>query len=143
MNLFRAAIAPIARGAPFFGATIITGSHEASVAAVADGVADLASIDCVSFALLKRGRPEHIERVAIVAESPLSPGLPFIAAAGLPQTTIAAVREALFAALADPDLADARRALGLKGARVATPADYDRVLEIERDATAAGYARLA
>ena len=46
--------------------------------------------------------------------------------------TIAAVREALFAALADPDLAEARAALGLKGARVATPADYDRVIEIER-----------
>ncbi|MFZ0601371.1 MAG: PhnD/SsuA/transferrin family substrate-binding protein [Roseiarcus sp.] len=143
MNLFRAAIAPVARGALFFSAMIVTGSHEASVAAVAEGRADLASIDCVSFALLKRGRPELIERVAIVAQSRLSPGLPFIAAAGLPQATIAAVREALFAALKDPDLAEARAALGLKGARVATPADYDRVIEIERDATAAGYARLA
>ena len=143
MNLFRAAIAPVARGALFFSAMIVTGSHEASVAAVAEGVADLASIDCVSFALLKRGRPELIERVAIVAQSRLSPGLPFIAAAGLPQATIAAVREALFAALKDPDLAEARAALGLKGARVATPADYDRVIEIERDAMAAGYARLA
>ena len=128
MNLFRAAIAPVARGALFFSAIIVTGSHEASVAAVAEGVADLASIDCVSFALLKRGRPELIERVAIVAQSRLSPGLPFIAAAGLPQATIAAVREALFAALKDPDLAEARAALGLKGARVATPADYDRVM---------------
>ena len=127
MNLFRAAIAPVARGALFFSAMIVTGSHEASVAAVAEGRADLASIDCVSFALLKRGRPELIERVAIVAQSRLSPGLPFIAAAGLPQATIAAVREALFAALKDPDLAEARAALGLKGARVATPADYDRV----------------
>jgi len=143
MNLFRAAIAPVARGAPFFRAIVVTGSHEASLAAVADGVADLASIDCVSFALLKAGRPELLARVAIVAESPLSPGLPFIAAAGLPQTTIAAAREALFAALKDPDLAEARAALGLTGARVATPADYDRVIEIERDATAAGYARLA
>ncbi|HEY1781406.1 MAG TPA: PhnD/SsuA/transferrin family substrate-binding protein [Roseiarcus sp.] len=143
MNLFRAAIAPIARGAPFFRATIVTGSHEASVTAVAEGVADLAAIDCVSFALLERGRPDLVERVALVAGSPLSPGLPFIAAAGLPQTTIAAVRAALFAALEDPDLAEARAAVGLKGARVATPADYDRVFEIERGATAAGYGRLA
>ena len=121
----------------------MTGSHEASVTAVADGGADLASIDCVSFALLERGRPELIERVAIVAESPLSPCLPFIAAASLPASTIAAVREALFAALADPDLAETRAALGLKGARVAAPADYDRVIEIEREAAAMGYARLA
>jgi ABC-type phosphate/phosphonate transport system substrate-binding protein len=112
------------------------------VAAVDNGQADLASIDCVSFALLGRGRPELIERVAIVAESPLSPCLPFIASASLPAPTIAAVRKALIAALADPDLAETRTALGLTGARAATPADYDRVMEIERDARVAGYARL-
>jgi ABC-type phosphate/phosphonate transport system substrate-binding protein len=143
MNLFRAAIAPVAGGAPFFSSIVVTGSHEASVTAVAEGRADLASIDCVSFALLKRGRPESIERVAIVAESPLSPCLPFIASAGLSAPTIDAVREALFAALADPNLAEARMTLGLEGARVATPGDYDRVIEIEREAVAMGYAQLA
>ena len=56
MNLFRAMIAPIAGGAAFFSSTVVTGSHEASVAAVDNGQADLASIDCVSFALLGRGR---------------------------------------------------------------------------------------
>jgi ABC-type phosphate/phosphonate transport system substrate-binding protein len=143
MNLFRAAIAPIAGGAPFFSSVVVTGSHEASVEAIARGQADFASIDCVSFALLKRGRPDLIERVAVVAESPLSPCLPFIASARLAPSTIDAVREALFAALADPDLAEARSAFGLKGARVATPADYDCVIEIERGAAAAGYPRLA
>ena len=54
-----------------------------------------------------------------------------------------AVREALFAALDDPDLAEARAALGLKGARVAAPADYDRLIEIEREAASTGYGRLA
>jgi ABC-type phosphate/phosphonate transport system substrate-binding protein len=143
MNLFRAAIAPIAGGAPFFRAIVVTGSHEASVTAVAEGQADLAAIDCVSFALLGRGRPALIERVAVVAESPLTPGLPFIANAGLGAATIGAVRQALFAALADPNLAEARGALGLSGARVANLAEYDRVAEIERDAAAAGYACLA
>ena len=114
MNLFRAVIAPIADGAPFFRATVVTVSHEASVIAVAEGGADLASIDCVSFPLLERGRPELIKRVAIVAKSSLSPCLPFIASARLPAPTIAAVREALFGALADPDLAEARAALGLE-----------------------------
>ena len=141
MNLFRATIAPIAGGAPFFSSIVVTGSHEASVAAVAEGQADLASIDCVSFALLGRGRPELIERVAIVAESPLSPCLPFIASASLPAPTIAAVREALFAALADPNLAETRADARPQGRAAVTPADYDRVIEIERDAAARGYAR--
>ena len=143
MNLFRAAIAPIAGRAPFFRAIVVTGSHEASMAAVAEGRVDLAAIDCVSFALLARGRPELIERVAVVAESPPSPGLPFIASARLDASAVAAVRQALFAALADPNLAEARSALGLEGAREASPAAYDRVAQIERDAVAAGYARLA
>jgi ABC-type phosphate/phosphonate transport system substrate-binding protein len=142
MNLFRASIAPIAGGKTFFSAIVVTGSHEASVAAVVEGEADLASIDCVSFALLGRGRPELMERVSVVAESPLSPCLPFIASARLPAPTIAAMREALFAALAEPDLAETRAALGLKGARIVGPSHYDRVLEIERSAAAKGYARL-
>jgi ABC-type phosphate/phosphonate transport system substrate-binding protein len=143
MNLFRAAIAPIAAGAPFFRAVVVTGSHEASLAAVVERTADLASIDCVSFALIERGRPELAERVAIVAESALSPGLPFIVSARLGPPTIIAVRQALFAALADPNLSETRAALGLAGARTATPTDYDRVAEIEREAAAQGYARLA
>jgi ABC-type phosphate/phosphonate transport system substrate-binding protein len=143
MNLFRATIAPIAGGRTFFSAIVVTGSHEASAAAVVEGEADLASIDCVSFALLGRGRPELIKRVAIIVESPLSPCLPFIASARLPAPKIEAAREALFAALADPDLAEARATLGLTGARLVAPADYDRVMEIERDAGAKGYAQLA
>jgi ABC-type phosphate/phosphonate transport system substrate-binding protein len=143
MNLFRAAIAPIAGGAPFFRAVVVTGSHEASVAAVAEGVADLAAIDCVSFALLARGRPELAGRVAIVAESPRSPSLPFIASGRLAASAIDAVRQALFAALADPALAEARATLGLESAREASPADYGRVAEIEREAVAMGYSRLA
>jgi ABC-type phosphate/phosphonate transport system substrate-binding protein len=143
MNLFRATIAPIAGGQPFFSSIIVTGSHEASVIAVANGAADLASIDCVSFGLLARGRPELIERVAIVAESPTSPNLPFIASSRLPPSTIAAVREALFAAIDDPNLAEARSGLGLAAARVPVQADYERVLALERAATATCYPTLA
>ena len=142
MNLFRAAIAPFAGGASYFSAVVATGSHEASLEAVAEGQADLASIDCVSFALIERGRPDLIKSVAVVADSPVSPGLPFIVSGRLPAPTLALVREALFSALADPALARARAALGLTGARPAAPRDYARVLEIERDAAAAGYPRL-
>jgi ABC-type phosphate/phosphonate transport system substrate-binding protein len=143
MNLFRAAVAPIAGRAPFFRAIVVSGSHQASLTAVAEGQADLASIDCVSFALIERGRPELVARVAVIAESRLSPGLPFIASATLEASTVAAVRDALLAALADPNLAEARKTLGLKGAYPPSPAEYDRVIEIERDAAATGYARLA
>jgi ABC-type phosphate/phosphonate transport system substrate-binding protein len=143
MNLFRATIAPIAGGAAFFSSVVMTGAHARSLEAVARREADLAAIDCVTFALIARARPELVDAIAILAESPLSPALPFIMSAALPPSTVAATREALFAALADPELAGARAALGLKGARVLTPADYERVIDIEREAQAAGYSRLA
>lgn len=143
MNLFRATIAPIAGKAPFFSKVATTGSHAASLEAVAAGRADLAAIDCVTFGLLARLRPEVVERVAIVVESPPSPCLPFVASARLPEATVVAVREALFAALADPLLAESRAALGLKGARVLPAHAYDRVLALEREAQAQSYPTLA
>ena len=82
-NLFRAAIAPLAGGRPFFGQVTVTGAHALSLAALVEDRADIAAIDCVSFALLSRGRPELVERVEVVGRTPSSPSLPFIASAAL------------------------------------------------------------
>src|SRR3954454_11819501 len=49
MNLLRAMIAPMARCKPFFREVIVTGTHLASIEAVAGGQADVAAIDCVTF----------------------------------------------------------------------------------------------
>ncbi len=78
-----------------------------------------------------------------MTESPRSPGLPFVMSASLPAATRDAVRQALFEALADPNLADARATLRIYGATVLTAADYRRVLGIERKAELMGYPRLA
>ena len=61
--------------------------------------------------------------------------------ARLPASTLAALRDALFEALADPNLAEARATLGIRGASVLTVADYRRVLDIERKAKSIGYPR--
>jgi ABC-type phosphate/phosphonate transport system substrate-binding protein len=143
MNLFRASIAPVAAGRKFFGDVVTTGSHRASLAAIADGFADLAAIDCVSFGLIKRFDPHLVARIAVVAESVASPGLPFIASAKLPETAIASIREALFAALSDPKLSESLAELGIVGARVLPKRAYEGIREIERQAQAAGYPRLA
>jgi len=121
----------------------VTGSHEASLDAVAQGRADIAAIDCVSFALIGRAKPKLAARVAVVCETAASPCLPFIASALLPAATIAATREALMSALGDPTLRQARETLGLIGASATAPADYERIVEIERAAERAGYPRLA
>ena len=143
MNLFRATIAPIAEGRAFFGQVIVTGSHEASLAAVSGGAADIAAIDCVSFALLQHGRPELTQNVEAIAHSPPSPALPFIVSADLAKAHLGAVRAAFFATLNDPALEGPRKTLGLAGAEILGDADYNRVARIEQEAIAAGYPALA
>ncbi len=143
MNLFRAALAPLAGGGTFFASVELTGSHAASLAAVAEGRAEIAAIDCVTFALLKRGRTELTDAVAIVARSALAPGLPFIASARLSPNAIEAVRAALLATLDDPALAGARAALGLTGALALRASDYAPIVELEREAVRLGYPTLA
>ena len=144
MNLFRATIAPIAGGAPFFSSIVVTGSHEASVAAVAEGQAGSGVDRLRELRAFARGRPELIERVAIVAESPLSPSLPFIASAA-PSAADDRWRCARRCLPRWPTRTSPRRARrSASRARASlTPADYDRVIEIEREAAATGYARLA
>ena len=59
MNLFRHAVAPLAKGEAFFAATIETGSHLASLDRVASGDADIAAIDCVTFGQAMRHDPQR------------------------------------------------------------------------------------
>jgi ABC-type phosphate/phosphonate transport system substrate-binding protein len=132
MNLFRAAVAPLAGGRTFFSDVVVTGAHARSLAAVAEGQADLAAIDCVSFALLAEGTGA----VKIIGRTPSSPALPFIASRTLPAPTLAALRAALAQAAEQP-------AIGLRGVAFLPETAYARVAEIEREAQALGYPRLA
>src|ERR1700742_4605908 len=50
MNVFRHAVAPLARDRAFFSAVLRTDSHLGSLRAVIDNRADVAAIDCVTFA---------------------------------------------------------------------------------------------
>ncbi len=143
MNLFRAAIAPIAEGRAFFSEVVVTGAHQASLVAVASGAADIAAIDSVSIALLRAGRPELVEEVETIARTPSSPCLPFIASLAFGEAKLAAVRRALSETFEDPGTRSAMRRLGLAGASVLGSDAYARVLALEADAVALGYPELA
>ena len=110
---------------------------------LSNGAVDVAAIDCVSFALLGCARPDLTRGVDVIAQTPFSPGLPFVMSGALARTHLGAVRAALFATLADPALAGPRDALGLAGAVVLGDDHYRRVARIEQRAIAAGYPTLA
>jgi ABC-type phosphate/phosphonate transport system substrate-binding protein len=116
-NLLRAAVAPF--GPAFFGQVVLTGAHSVSLVAVAEGRADLAAIDCVSYGLL---RPEGVR---IVGRTPPSPALPFVTSRTWPQATRDALREALFALPPQPGL-------HLGGVTLLPEGAYARVGDIAR-----------
>lgn len=114
------------------GPVIETGAHRASIEAVAGGRADLAAIDCVSWALVGDVAPVLAARVAVIGVSLPAPGLPFITGPGRGAGDIAALRAALAAAIRDPRLAAERRALRLAGIESVPRAAYDRLAVLAR-----------
>ena len=109
-----------------FGDVVITGLHRESVRSVREGRADVCAVDCVSHALLGERAPDELAGTRILGRSPLQPALPFITGAATTAGELVRIREGLFAALADPRLAEARAALLLTGASVLTEAQYRR-----------------
>lgn len=77
-----------------FSERIESGAHRTSIAMVADGRADVATIDCRSWELAKRFEPTARD-VEVVGWTALRKGLPFITAKTMPAGTVARMREAL------------------------------------------------
>ena len=130
-------------GGRFFAEVRVTGAHAASMAAVADGAADIAAIDCVTWAHLSRLEPTLAARLRVVAETPASPALPLVVPPHVSDAEIAALRAALHAVAADPARRATLDALLIRGFAELPLAAYDAVGALVRQATAAGYPTLA
>jgi ABC-type phosphate/phosphonate transport system substrate-binding protein len=142
MNALRGAVAPLAARAPFFGGILVTGSHRASVAAVAGGAADVAAVDCVVFALLADVAMEETTTLRVVGTTAAAPSPPYVTDAATSDEDVATLRRALDFALGSPSTARAREALRLAGVEVVDAALYDVILDVERSAAALGYPTL-
>lgn len=107
------------------GSLLLTGSHVASIAAVRNGDADFASIDAVTWHLLQRDTPEQLGSVEIVDRLASAMAPPYVVRIGA--NTDAAER--LSAAIEDPNTAEARSALLLRGVRPVDRGDYEAVFD--------------
>jgi len=94
-----------------FGAVILTGAHRLSAEAVADGRADLACLDAVTWRLLERHEPALAARLATIGATGPTPGLPLITARNRDPAPIFEAVSGAIGALAPED----RFALGLRG----------------------------
>ncbi len=93
-----------------FGTFLPTGAHANSARAVAQGHADMAALDAMTWRLLQRHDP-LAARLRVIAKTPPTPGLPYITARHRDPAPIA---HAVRAAIADIAPAD-RSALHLLG----------------------------
>ncbi|MER9295642.1 PhnD/SsuA/transferrin family substrate-binding protein [Mesorhizobium sp. M0621] len=80
-----------------FSENLHSGGHRASIVAVAEGKADVAAIDCESWALAQRFEPA-VQAVKVVGWTRRRKGLPFITAKTTPAAIVAVLREAIAAA---------------------------------------------
>lgn len=137
MNLFRGAVAPFAGGADFFADVTETGGHLASLEALQNDTADIAAIDCITLEFAREYLPERLDGIDEIGFTASAPGLPIIASNAVLPDAVDTLFKALNASLAD----NRERAHRLKLRRfIRRPlADYDRIVQIETDAIAAGY----
>ena len=142
-NAFRALVAPLAVKGRFFASALETGGHGASVAAVREGRADLAAIDCVTYAALARYTPQATQGLCIVATTEAYPGLPLITAKGTSAAEIALLQNALRGLLTSAEAAPTLQALNIVGFEVPQASIYQRCVDMRESALALGYALLA
>ena len=142
-NTLRAMIAPLAAAGRFFSAAIESGAHRRSLAMVKAGEADVAAIDCVTFALIARNAPAEVQGIRVLRASGTAPGLPYVTAAATSAADVQRLRDGLTAAFADPALAEVRVALCLDGCEILPHSAYEVIPAMEAAAIAAGYPSLA
>jgi ABC-type phosphate/phosphonate transport system substrate-binding protein len=95
----RALVAPLSRNGRFFGGVKVSGSHVRSAETVRSGDADVAAIDCVTYALLLRHRPQALAGLRILRRTDPVPAPPYVASQYLAPDNIARMRTALIAEL--------------------------------------------
>lgn len=120
---------------PFFRSLSRSGDHRQSAQLVAEGKADIACIDAVTFSLLSAVDAELISRVRVLGQTPRVPGLPYITSLATDAETVEQLRSALRCVMADPALSDVRAQLLLSGITFPDPAHYNVILDLENSAS--------
>ncbi len=139
-SALRAVIAPLAKDGRFFGATRRSGGHLKSLQMVASGEADLCAVDAIVWAQARRHHGDLCSQLRAITRSPLVPGLPYVTSVSGSPDRLQRLRAGLRAAFDASELSDVRRELMLCGLSVLDDHAYQRILEMERDSAARGYA---
>lgn len=142
VNALRSMVAPLHREGRFFGHVERTGSHKASLQRLQSGAADLACIDCVTYELVNRHRPELIAGLRILGSTPPAPAPPFVTAVEAPADLVIALKDAIADVLADPANEEVCDALLLEGVEHLDIEAYDGMIVDAQRARELGYTEM-
>lgn len=141
MNVLQALVAPLADEGRFFGGVQISGAHERSLDLIRLGHADVAAIDCITYGLLMRHRPEALAPTRIVHHTDALTAPPYVTSAGTSADMIAILFAAIKSGIAGLSGAD-RSDLGLAGIEAVTLDDYQGIGALADRAQQARYTEL-
>jgi len=141
-NALRALIAPLARAGRFFREVAMTGAHTTSMEMLRDGQADVACVDVVVLALARRLRSAEMSDLCEIARTAPAPAPPLVTSHATEPEVVAALREALSGALADPSLRRVREDLLIEGWHPCAASTYDALCAFEQPALEHGYFEL-
>ena len=89
-----------------FGKTILdlatikyTGAHEISIRHISENICDLAAIDCVTFELLRKYRPEAVHNIRVIGYTLACPALPYVTSYQTSATDLALIQNSLTTAI--------------------------------------------
>lgn len=113
-----------------FSDVLISGSHRHSAEMVAQGEADIAALDIISWTMLERFAPDMTSALKVVGRTPALPGLPLVTSTHHDAETIALLKEALYQSMTDPDIQRLMNILGIRGLYDNNPQDYLNLLSL-------------
>jgi len=104
--------------------------------------ADVAAVDCVTYALLERHRPAALAGTRILCTTGAVPAPPYVTGIDSPEPTVRILREAFGEALKDPELESVRQTLMLEGIEHLTLDAYQPIADLENMVTDLGYSEI-
>ncbi len=142
MNALRALVAPTSCSGRFFSHVKVSGTHADSLEMIIRGEVDVAAIDCVTYALLRRHRPTTLSGIRKLGSTDRAPGIPYVTRSTVAKDTVARMRTALFRTFNDPQLTTVRQALLLEDLEELQLSQYQRITEFQQIAVRHDYPEL-
>jgi ABC-type phosphate/phosphonate transport system substrate-binding protein len=135
----RALVAPLSRDGRFFGKVKVSGSHVRSIEMVRAGEADVAAIDCVTYALLGRYRPLCLAGTRILAPTDPVPAPPYVTSRDYPPETVGRMQNALTSVLNHTPRHAFCEELFVEGVSLAPLQVYSQILDQDQIALGRNY----